>query len=386
MISEKRTRRPPEAFQVAERKPVQKEKKVEKKRKVTGSEYELIPVPQKYEDSDSFFLTYGNFPLLLKDDQITSNFSMLDQFHVYRGVYTSEFEGQKLVAVQTERKPSTRFPRWKTLVKKMGQGGKKGRELGKFVKDFSMAFEMIAGEYISKVTAIYAQKGGKEKVAAMKTEIDQKKRELFLRYPYIHLRSSFRGSQTELDEIIVNERLLQLLGYSTEDFASAVINEGFPKLLAIHLEDNSDVIQNTGEYGHQQKGETHISSKTLDFALYTRSNYIKEAKIQVDNLINHDEKEFKCDLILTVLDHNYPYSLPPIYNGSLFRQSFIDMMLGREKEMETFFQYIGKEYNFAKFSNQHKICKIKELPYVKEEAGGMEEEPTTGSWESGLSS
>lgn len=55
--------------------------------------------------------------------------------------------------------------------------------------------------------------------------------------------------------------------------------------------------------------------------------------------------------------------------------------------MEKFFKEIGKEYNFAKFSNQHKVCKIKELPYIKEEeAGGMEEEeqsePTTGSWKS----
>jgi len=59
MISEKRTRRPPESFEIVDRRSVQKEKKVEKKRKVTGSDYELIPVPQKYEDSDSFFLTYG---------------------------------------------------------------------------------------------------------------------------------------------------------------------------------------------------------------------------------------------------------------------------------------------------------------------------------------
>jgi len=106
----------------------------------------------------------------------------------------------------------------------------------------------------------------------------------------------------------------------------------------------------------------------------------------VHNLINHDDKEFKCDLILTVLDHNYPYSLPPIYHGTLFTQSFIDLMLDREKEMEAFFKYLGKEYNFAKFSNQHKVCKIKELPYVKEEEGGMEEEPKTGSHHSSLSS
>jgi len=49
---------------------------------------------------------------MLKDGQIGSNFSMLDQFHVNRGVHTAEFEGQKLVSVQTERRPDKRFPRW----------------------------------------------------------------------------------------------------------------------------------------------------------------------------------------------------------------------------------------------------------------------------------
>jgi len=78
------------------------------------------------------------------------------------------------------------------------------------------------------VTKIYAEKDGKEKVAAMKAEVDQKKRDLFLGFPYIHLRSSFRGFQTELDEVLANDRLLQILGYTTEDFASTVVNEGLP--------------------------------------------------------------------------------------------------------------------------------------------------------------
>ncbi len=136
MISEKRSRKPPESFEILERKLAQKEKKVEKKRKVTGSDFELIPVPQKYEeDSDSFFLIYGvsylfcivyidhfcywkclifqkNLPIMFKDGEFGSNLSMLDNFHLHRGVHTAEFEGQKLVAVQTERRPDKRFPRW----------------------------------------------------------------------------------------------------------------------------------------------------------------------------------------------------------------------------------------------------------------------------------
>lgn len=200
---------------------------------------------------------------MLKDGQIGSNFSMLDQFHVNRGVHTAEFEGQKLVSVQTERRPDKRFPRWKTLVKKLNQGGRKGKGIGKLIKDFSVAFEFLTNDYVSKVTKIYAEKDGKEKVAAMKAEVDQKKRDLFLGFPYIHLRSSFRGFQTELDEVLANDRLLQILGYTTEDFASTVVNEGLPTLLTLHLEDDADFVQNASNYNFEQKMKLISAPKPL---------------------------------------------------------------------------------------------------------------------------
>ncbi len=47
--------------------------------------------------------------------------------------------------------------------------------------------------------------------------------------------------------------------------------------------------------------------------------------------------------------------------------------------MKKIFKYIGKEFIFAKISNQNKAYKIKELPCMKEKAGGMDEsEQTTG--------
>ncbi len=79
-------------------------------------------------------------------------------------------------------------------------------------------------------------------MAVMKAEIDQKKRDLFLGFPYINLRSSFRGFQTELDEIIVNDRLLQILGYTTGDFASTVVNEGLPTYIFFFLLDVKRII------------------------------------------------------------------------------------------------------------------------------------------------
>ena len=94
---------------------------------------------------------------------------------------------------------------------------------------------------------------------------------------------------------------------------------------------------------------------------------MQEAKVQTHILINHDESEYKCDAIYTIVDHNSPFTLPPIYKGEIFTKAFINLMQEREKEMEKFFQYFPKDMNFPRFSNKNKICKIKEIKSIKEE-------------------
>ena len=65
VLPEKRSRRPPEAFEMPERRPPpQKEKPSEKKRKVSGCNYEIIPIPQKHQDEGEVFLLYGVLHLL----------------------------------------------------------------------------------------------------------------------------------------------------------------------------------------------------------------------------------------------------------------------------------------------------------------------------------
>jgi len=289
MLTEKRTRKPPETFALVEPKqPPRKDKPVEKKRKVTGCDFELIPVPEKYQDPGETYLLYGNFPFRQRELECSSNLSMINDFHFYRGLYTAEYEGQKMIVVKAERRPGKKFPRWKTLIKRMTQGGKKSRELAKVFKEISLGFEAQANvykfqfillqlnifkDYVNKVNTMSQEKGGKEKIAALKAEMDKKKLNLFMGHPYIHLRSSFRGFQTELDEIIVNERFLLVTGYTVETFASTVLSDGLPPLLTMCLEEEADVMQNASNYVPSQKNN-HLHSPTIDFSLHTRSNYV----------------------------------------------------------------------------------------------------------------
>jgi len=379
MISEKRTRKPPEVFEIPERRPQQKDKPAEKKRKVSGCNYELIQVPQKHQDEGEIFLVYGNAPFMQKDDRFTSDMSMLNDFHYYRGVYTAEYEGQKMVVIKTERRPEKRFHRWKTLVKKMSQGGRKIKDLAQVFKGISLSFETLAQDYFNKVSTLYAKKGGKEKVAAFKAGIDNQKREMFRDYPYIQLRSSFQGYQTVLEEFIVNERFLHITGYTVESFASTVISDGLPPMLEMRLDESDDIMQNANNYAANQAANNHLRSPTLDFFLHTRSKYTQEAKVQTHILINHDQSEYKCDAIYTVVDHNSPFSLPPVYKGPIFTKAFINLMQEREKEMEKFFMYFPSDVSFPRFSNKDKICKIKEIKSIKDEEEEKESMTTAPS-------
>ena len=77
MLSEKRTRKPPETFAVVEQKQPRKDKQVEKKRKVSGCNYELIPVPEKFQDPGETYLLYG--VILLSSYLSTFNSNSLPQ-------------------------------------------------------------------------------------------------------------------------------------------------------------------------------------------------------------------------------------------------------------------------------------------------------------------
>jgi len=373
MNTEKRIRKPPEKFEDIERKQPRKERQLEKKRKVSGCDYELISVPQKFEDSGTLFLAHGNIPWSIKENEFECNMSLLNEFHLYRGVHVADYEGQKIVVVKTERRTDRRYIRWKTVVKKASQGGSRSKHFATAVQGYCERVEQTANDYIHKVASLSVQKGGKAKIAELKEEVDNKKRELVTKFPYFQCRSSFRGFQTELDEILVNERFLQIIGFSIETFISTVLSEGLPALLGMRLGSESDMTTTQCRYGHQE-GKYKSEAPTIYFCLHSRSNFVQDAKITTYLLMNHDDTEYKCDLIYVLTDHNHQFSLPPIYKGPALTSDYISFMMEREKQMEEFLKYFKSDLGFIKFSNQHKICKIKEIQPIKQEKIEEEEE------------
>ena len=55
------------------------------------------------------------------------------------------------------------------------------------------------------------------------------KKELFERFPCVHLKFRLRDHQNQLSEIIFSEDLITSMGYCVESFASTVLEEGLPQ-------------------------------------------------------------------------------------------------------------------------------------------------------------
>jgi len=72
MISEKRERKKPQKFIPFDSKSARKSYNLQKKRKLTSCEYEIIPQPPKLEHTEKSFLLYGvtYFFFLINDSKM----------------------------------------------------------------------------------------------------------------------------------------------------------------------------------------------------------------------------------------------------------------------------------------------------------------------------
>lgn len=61
------------------------------------------------------------------------------------------------------------------------------------------------------------------------SKTEQKKKDLFEAYPCLELQFRLKNHQSQLNEIIFDERFIKELGYSTDSFITTVLNEGIPQ-------------------------------------------------------------------------------------------------------------------------------------------------------------
>ena len=60
-------------------------------------------------------------------------------------------------------------------------------------------------------------------------ETEKKKKELFEKYPCVQMKFRHKTHQNQLNELIISEGFIRLLGYTLEQFADLTLQEGLPR-------------------------------------------------------------------------------------------------------------------------------------------------------------
>jgi len=363
MLPEKRIRSQPKPYPVFNVRSSRKDKYLEKKRKLSSIVYEIIPLPSKYDFNTDALLLYGNIALLQKNNDFFTDFSLLNQFHVYSDIQVKKYHNQRLVSIKVERRIEARFPRWKNVAKKMIKAkDPNAKRWGKAIKSFSVSYEAMMTEYWNKVGKMVLEYNYKEKVEALQAATEERRRELHAHYPCLQFKTHFRGYENHLTEVVLNEKFLQMVGYTPEAFASVVLSEGLPEFIPLNLETNSQFIQNTLENCLKKETNDDFQPLEIEAIVLTKSGYVKPVKIQVHILMTHENTEYGSFTIFVITDQGQAYPRPKDEEimGSV-NPSFMNVMLARKQEATDFLSSYYSHTGSLLYTNLHRVCKIKEL-------------------------
>jgi len=147
------------------------------------------------------------------------------------------YENEKTLIIQTERRTDSRFPRLTNYHNRLVKEKKLYlRSWGKTIKSFCQNCkklikapnqEFLEEETDSKIQV--KEEEERDQDTASETPKRGHFKEDFSKGCSIQFRSYFRGSESRLTQIIVNESLIQMLGYNVETFCSQVLSEGLPE-------------------------------------------------------------------------------------------------------------------------------------------------------------
>jgi len=180
----------------------------------------------------------------------------------------------------------------------------------------------------------------------------------------IQLKSYFRGSESRLAQIIINENLIKMLGFDQENFISQTLNEGLPEIFSTHDETNSQFLWRLlDELAEVKPGEASRKTSFLETSIKTKSGYVKKVKVQAELVFSYENNRFESDLAFHIINNEEtPYYLPDSVSNQAINESFIREMRQREEEVKSFMQtYYSHSAALLTYSNLDKICRIKEI-------------------------
>jgi len=194
---------------------------------------------------------------------------------------------------------------------------------------------------------------------------EDKKKRLFETYSCIQSKYRLKNHQNQLNEIIFSEGFLREIGYSLEEFAHIVLEEGIPQLLLFNDHPNDSGIKELMKR-YFTLGPQDYETPEFESLLRLKHGYVRKIKYKVFYLMNYENNSFGLDSILAILSKEEPYLGHPNPENLPIKKGFMQTMNLRAKESEYF---LSSYYNLSfprKFENMHKICRVREIAHEEE--------------------
>jgi len=374
MSTERRVRNPPKRFISQHKTP--KTRVLGKKLRIQEENISVIGLPPKHVETNDVFLLPCNIPCSQRGESFVTDFSWLNEFHVFKEVVKEEGS----LVVHLERRTDSRFPRLKNFVKKLLKLRKSEvKSWGKVMRNYCESCKIMSqGQgliYVESpdfdVKSEVKQEESQVKLEAqeeykLKTEFETDLQEQYLKTKegIIQFKSYFRGSETRLTQIVVNENLVKMLGYDQENFISQILNEGLPELFATHDEANTQFLWRLlDELSEIKAGEPSRKTSFLEAQIKTKSGYLRKVKVQAELIFSCENNRFESDLSFHIIDkEETPFCIPDAMRNQTINESFIREMKQREEEVKNFMQtHYSHCAVLLTYSSLHKICGIKEI-------------------------
>jgi len=354
MNSEKRLRNPPKPFVFQYNNRIHKHKPLEKKQKLLRDNYEIIGLPPKYLPLNDIYLLPGNIPFSQKNDGFITELSWLNEFHVFREVEFLDSDGEKSLVIHVERRTDSRFPRLKNFMDKLLKTrNSEVRSWGKVLKRFCQTckntrtsfnpqkpFEVKEEEEVFSCPASETQSLINKEVATIKFQ------------------SYFRGSESHLTQIIVNEKFIQTFGFTPDTFCSLIFTEGLPEIFEVQNENNSDFLYRILEELNMTD-KSHKKTSLIEATIKTKSGYIKQVKVQADLKIDFKNDRFESNLSFHIISQNTPCHLSD--NLQTINENFLQAIKQTERQAKEFIQTFYNSSILLTYTSQDQMCKIKEI-------------------------
>lgn len=271
----------------------------------------------------------------------------------YRDVQVTKLANQKLITLFTERRKDVQPSDWQFLVNKLkSYNDAESSELAKTIQSFCQDYEQT-------VFAELRREDSNGQNESQSSKVDTRKTKLMENHPSICFTSVLNGQNDGLTEISINQKFLSEIGYSTDSFASTVLQEGIPQLMPYDsnvTESMAKILMGNFSAARQEGFKT----SEFEAPLLLKSGYVKSVKIQMNLFFKKEKSGVVMDVILTILSKKTPFFQEKALESCL-NSDFLHTMNFKEKEMAQFFSMYYNESPTLRYTNMNKVCRVMEV-------------------------